>query len=452
MYFIEEIHTIKIDAKNMLLVNLLNAAADVVSHSTYSFLLEKQFDKLSDVILAGLVDRRYLFKSKTEYGNFIKLIDETIEKNEKNSIPSFLLVPTYACNLECTYCYEKTYAIEHRKIYNSSEIMEKWFSFIEDIIDRTRSSHNKFSNKDVMVTLMGGEPLLKKNKKLIENILKELSLRKLGISVVTNGVDLHEFIDIIIKYDVSHIQVTLDGSQEIHDSRRLKHDGSGSFREILYNIAMAIDFGITVVLRVNVDEGNIGNLCILSDLIYQRFGNNSKLKPYIYLMQDGGCSGDDRVINEQLAISRISDLEKQYPSMAIFEKRYHPSTFVDSIFLDRPFQPSHRHCGASKNLFILDFKGDVYKCWHGIGNKKYRVGFIHPKREFNENLKIWGDRSVENIHECQSCNYRYICGTGCPAAGHKNKDQPFDISSSACVDYENILTHLIQTKLAEIDN
>ena len=211
---------------------------------------------------------------------------------------------------------------------------------------------------------------------------------------------------------------------------------------------MAVSNNIKVYLRVNVDRDNISDLPNLSKLLVELFGKASTIKPYLYLLQDGGCSGNDKVIEEAIGIKEIFELEKANPSMKIFFKKYHPAKFINSILENKVYNPILRHCGASKNQYIFDFNGCVYKCWHGIGNKEYVCGKIDKSIEFNKMSKSWQDRSVKNIEKCKSCKYRYLCGTGCLAVTHYTVNDEV-LKSASCVDYENLINSLVLYSLDE---
>ena len=147
------------------------------------------------------------------------------------------------------------------------------------------------TNDDIRITIMGGEPLLKCNIKTVEYIFKQAKKREYSIDIVSNGVDLNYYIDLFNEYKdtLNHIQITVDGIKEIHDKRRIFHDGRGSFDLIMKNMKLAIENDILIILRVNVDDTNINELPDLADTLVNEFNKNEKLKPYLYLLQDGGC-------------------------------------------------------------------------------------------------------------------------------------------------------------------
>ena len=451
MFLIKEIEFIDYNDNEVIMINLINGATDIVERKNYNLIINKQFDKLDKEIIKCLESRRYLFKSEKDYKKFIDELDNRIEELEKSATPNFLVIPSYACNLNCIYCYEQTYMIKGTTDIDPKEMVNIQFDRIDKIMNAYELKYGK-NYKDIRITIMGGEPLLRCNKNVINHIFESAKKRNYTIDIVSNGVDLNYYIDLFNKYKdtLKHIQVTIDGVKEIHDKRRVFHNGSGSFDLIMKNIKTAIENDIEIVLRVNVDSTNINELPDLANVLVEQFEYNEKLRPYLYLLQDGGCSGEKNIVEEKTGIEKIFELEEKNSNMSIFKKKFHPENFIESIFNDIPYQPILRHCGASKNQFILDCKSNIYKCWHGIGNNDYRVGVFYPNYSLDEEkIKTWFDRSVKVIPKCRNCKYRYICGTGCPAAKHMNDDN-MDLKGTSCVKYDELIKTIILEKMKNI--
>ena len=451
MFLLKEIEFIDYKENEVILINLINGAADIVEKDIATKIKNNKFSELDNEIINTLIERRYLFKSENEYKDFINKLDNRIEELEKKATPNFLVVPSYACNLHCIYCYEQTYMIKGTTDINPLKMVDLQFEKINYIMKSYEEKYGK-TDDDIRITIMGGEPLLRCNLDTIAYIFKKSKKNGYTVDIVSNGVDLNYFIELFNKYKntLKHIQITVDGVKEIHDKRRIFHNGKGSFDLIMNNIEQALNNDIKIVLRVNVDSTNINELPSLADTLIERFNNNKNLLPYLYLLQDGGCSGETNIVNEKVGIEKIFELEDKNPNMKIFKKKFHPAEFIDSIFNDEPYQPVLRHCGASKNQFILDCKSNVYKCWHGIGNNGYRIGTFFPNWDIDEDkLNMWFDRSVKYLSKCKSCKYRYICGTGCPAAKHMSDDK-MNIKAPSCVNYKELIKTIMIEKMKRL--
>lgn len=451
MFLIKEIEFIDYNENEMIMINLINGATDIIEKDIYINIINNEFDNINDEIVNCMLERKYLFKNESEYNKFIEQLDNKLEELEKKATPNFLVVPSYACNLSCIYCYEQTYMIKGTTDIDPIQMVDLQFDRIDKIMEVYENKYGK-TNNDIRITIMGGEPLLRCNLKTISYIFEQTKKRNYTIDIVSNGVDLNHYIDLFNKYKdiLNHIQITVDGIKEIHDKRRIFHDGRGSFELIMNNIKLAIENNIVIVLRVNVDSTNINELSKLANLLVKEYNYDKNLKPYLYLLQDGGCSGEQNIMNEKIGIETIFKLEEENPNMKIFRKKFHPENFIESIFNDEPYQPVLRHCGAAKNQFILDCKSNVYKCWHGIGNNDYRVGTFYPKYELDDKkINNWFNRSVKTITKCKDCKYRYICGTGCPAAKHMSDDN-MDVTGPSCVNYDELIKTIILEKMKNI--
>lgn len=117
------------------------------------------------------------------------------------------IATTMSCNLRCPYCFEE-----------GNKSLEFMSDIVADAIVKyliAKKEHN------IHITWFGGEPLL--NFKVIERISTALMGNgiKYASSVITNGTVLNEDkVKKLAKYSVSSIQITFDGSKELHDMKR----------------------------------------------------------------------------------------------------------------------------------------------------------------------------------------------------------------------------------------
>ena len=365
MFLIPEIEFINISAGDFFMINLINGAADIIDSELYSNLSNNNFSQISKSIIRNMKSRKYLFDNEDDYKEFISDINNKISCAEQEAPPNFLIIPSYSCNLKCIYCYEQTYKMSNKNNMDPLSVLDIEFQRIDEIVEAHRKETNN-NSQDIRITIMGGEPLLSCNKKIIETIFQKCHERRYTVDIVTNGVELNIYIELFKKYNdiLDHIQITLDGAKDIHDKRRIFANGKGSFDLIIDNIALALENNILTYLRANIDSSNIKQLGQLADILVTKFEKHlDKLKPYIYILQDGGCSGENNIISEDVSIKEIFELEDINPNISIFYKKYHPAEFINSIFSNTPYQPVLRHCGASKKQYIFDCNLNMYKCF-----------------------------------------------------------------------------------------
>ena len=56
-----------------------------------------------------------------------------------------------------------------------------------------------------------------------------------------------------------------------------------------------------------------------------------------------------------------------------FKFMFHGSELIDSIENNKKMKYKMYNCSAQNNQYIFDYKGNIYKCWFGVGNNKYAI-------------------------------------------------------------------------------
>ncbi|MGC1123080.1 MAG: radical SAM protein, partial [Candidatus Methanofastidiosia archaeon] len=115
-----------------------------------------------------------------------------------------MIIPTYNCNLACGYCFLSD-LLSKGKEWLNTVLDDSHIDRIFEVITEIDGSNRR------RITLYGGEPLLPKNKSLIEKILKRGKGHGYAFTVLTNGVSLCDFLDVFRKYPIYLVQVTIDG-------------------------------------------------------------------------------------------------------------------------------------------------------------------------------------------------------------------------------------------------
>lgn len=118
-------------------------------------------------------------------------------------------------------------------------------------------------NKNIL--LYGGEPLLAENRKIIEYILYEDKKRGYKFKVITNGYDLDSFIDLLSPKLINDIQITIDGTKDYHNKRRVHYKELPTFDKIIANIRLALATNIKISVRVNNDNKNLDDFLSLKE-------------------------------------------------------------------------------------------------------------------------------------------------------------------------------------------
>lgn len=314
----------------IILVNYLTGACDRINQNLMEALENKKYEYIDDQTLDKLKSRKYIFDKEDDYNLFVKKINEKLIFEKEHAYPNFLIIPTYDCNLSCPYCFEKKYDICNYN-YENNLWIDKVFENIDNIVrDYKKNNEQYYNSKNIEVTLMGGEPLLERNKSIISVIVQKIKDRGFSYDVVSNGVCIDEYMDIFLNYKPKYIQITLDGTKEYHDKRRVFKSGKGTFNRIIHNIQQLSKYKINVTIRLNLDIDNIDNLEEFIRYIEDFYKNNNYVYPYIYPVQDGGCSYNKNIGNELDYIKKVNYIRKKM-KIEKFKFMFHGSELIDSI-------------------------------------------------------------------------------------------------------------------------
>lgn len=364
---------------------------------------KERYEKLSNFSFkSGIYDdlKRELIK-----GNMIvsKEDDEIAKLNLinnlsrfKNDVLSLTIAPTMECNFACIYCYEKG----HRNKSMDKKILDQTIRFI---------NNNLFNKKGLGITWYGGEPLLAIDEMeyIYENVKKNFCENfSYSSGIVTNGYLLDREMAIRLNnLNVEHVQITLDGDRENHDTRRFMVDGQKTYDVIVNNIKEIYDI-INISVRINVDHTNKNSI----NSIFNSLGKEVYEKINIYIAPVDNIN--DTFVNARcIQKQEFAELDIKFDKVlqAKGKDKNMPGMAISG-------------CGANMyNSFIIHPSGNLYKCWNHMGQEDKVVGNVYGELFINEIFS----RFVleENIdEECRTCNIIPLCYGGCSDHRIRNRD------------------------------
>ncbi|MCG8701341.1 MAG: radical SAM protein [Bacteroidales bacterium] len=395
------------DSNDYFIVNLLSRNADIISSKEAELIQIGNYPNKKELIDKGyLVDptiEKQIYHS--EYLNFV----DTREEDEFQ----LFFVPGYSCNFDCSYCYQSDYKYPTNGY--DINIIDAFFSYV----------YNKFKDRKKYITLFGGEPLLsnKKHKDYIAYFLQQAANNNLEVAIVTNGFQLEEYLTLLRGVKIREIQVTLDGTIEVHNQRRKLKGGGNTFTKIVNGINQCLSIEIPVNLRVVVDKENINELPALAQFAIDKgwtkspffktqLGRNYEL----HFCQDN----QSRLYTRLEMYKDIYSLLKKHPNIAEFHK---PAFSVAKFLFENGELPSplFDSCPGTKTEWAFDYTGKVYACTATVGKKEEELGSLYPNIiEEKTGIEEWQDRDVLTIGKCGDCNLQLACGGGCASVAKNN--------------------------------
>jgi uncharacterized protein len=337
--------------------------------------------------------------------------------------PTYLFMPTYDCNLRCGYCFQDHMRTDGRFAHllrrMTPEMADRLFAAMPAI----EALHGIPADAEPQVEIgfFGGEPLLAANRPLVEHVIRRgLARGKARFWAISNGTELDAYEDLLSPDLLGSVQITLDGPPGEHDRRRVYADGGGSWERIARNLQMALDRGVVVAVRTNVDRTNLQGLAALAEEIaaqgwdrYPNFG--SQVAP---IRASNGKTDAGTTFNTWELDRQLTAMRESHPAVAVLGRQDDGlRNQARRIFSQRglpAFKPSF--CSAHTGMYIFDPFGDVYACWEKTGDEKVRIGHVDESSEvrFNFDLRaLWQGRTVASNPVCLKCRYNLFCGGGC---------------------------------------
>lgn len=396
---------------NKLLFNTRNNSTVLIPEDEYTYINNLiKTDSINSSVpsniksdIESLIDMNFIldnnFNEKDEFLNHIH------NPNIQSKKLDLVILTTSSCNFKCSYCYEN--GISRKNSLCESDIF--------DILNLLEQYILKFKLETINLCLFGGEPTLnwEFSKKLLKNIhmlcLKNNILLK--TEIISNGYLLNnDKIRFLEKYNFTNAQITLDGTKDIHDSRRMLLNGDGSFNKIIKNLHTLLKSNIeTVTLRLNYDKNNVDNIENLLEFLRSEFCEYlDKINLSFGLIDSNEINESDNILNNN------NEIYNSY--LALFKKSLDLGFTVPPIFKLGSLCMSKRD-----NSIIISADKKLYKCLSFVGLESVSQGNLYSdvnsiKNYLNLDLyESCFEKKCEFIPIChQGCRFKSLINTGSP--------------------------------------
>jgi uncharacterized protein len=401
------------DSSDYFVVNLLSGNADLLDNNEAAVLTGvNNGESVNKEVESSLAQNGYLVNSTEERRLYRNLYYDFIDQRDDEEVQLFFVM-NYSCNFGCSYCYQDEYTNPNLCADNS--LIDAFFSYLK----------SEFSNRKKYITLFGGEPLLNtpKQRDLVAMFVEKANEADLDICLVTNGYSLEEYIEILKRGRIREVQVTLDGTSSIHNTRRFLKGGGATFDKIVRGVDACLENQLPVNLRMVIDKSNIGNLPDLATFAIEK---GWTVSPY-FKTQIGRnyelhhCqSTPDKLFTRLSLYESIFELTQKHPHIQEF---YKPSYSVAKYLAEKGQLPDPLFdaCPACKSEWAFDYTGHIYSCTATVGKEGESLGTFYPMITKNEQLiGEWESRDVTTIPECKDCSVQLACGGGCGSVAKNN--------------------------------
>ena len=329
------------------------------------------------------------------------IFEEVLARTGKERFLGLFL--TLRCNFACPYCFQ-----DEQKSDISKEIIDQSLEQLFSKVEETQA-------EKVKIEFWGGEPLLCLDKfEYTVKRARELNAKtqiKIQFTLVTNGSIFDPRIEKLFEKekDLAHVQITIDGSQKMHDRRRFFKGGRGSYKKILANLVNWLKVAEKIAVRVNIDQENKDHISELFHDLSKLNVDRQRIGISLANVSEGWGRGESR--EEILDNSDYKKVESDLYALA--EQmgfnvprgkfpRYHPMLCMAS----GPFPG------------WVDPEGEIYCCARVAGNKDYSLGNIKDGSK-NQKTDIWHKYQIINNPKCLKCKHLFFCAGICPTEAMK---------------------------------
>lgn len=324
------------------------------------------------------------------------------------------IMPNLSCNFSCAYCYESL-SHDHMK----EEVSSSLVSFV----DKKLATASKLT-----VGWFGGEPLLdfelmgRLSKFFLASCTRHSA--KYAATITTNGYLLtRNVVERLDEIGVTGIQVTLDGSEQVHDSRRTLRSGGPTFHRIVANLVELVESNprIAVWIRVNCDEQNIDTLDEFWEEIPEKLLRHCDI---YFATVYGCCELENRLAAVDLGptsatVRRGSKAFRERLMELQLKSANRGKTNNEKPVISHSFQPKWFYCGANKsNSFVVDPLGNLHKCTVSF-SENTRIGHLRADGSAEYDLKQlskWLGVNPFSREKCRNCGVLPLCLGGCQSA------------------------------------
>ncbi len=155
---------------------------------------------------------------------------------------------TETCNLSCRHCYQGERGTDEMLFCE----IKRTIAEVADMVTAWSEEYGLAFSRSMNIT--GGEPLLRPD---LFPILDEVRKQGFDCTLLTNGTLISpDIAATLADMGLAGVQVSIEGSEEVHDSIR----GAGSFAASAAGIEHLVDAGVPVTINATISSLNVSSM------------------------------------------------------------------------------------------------------------------------------------------------------------------------------------------------
>lgn len=398
--------------KSRIIYSTRTAKALIIADSIIQKLLNNDFNSISNEALLKLINMELIVpEDQIEFNEIIA--QNRVSLNDTKTL-EVTMQPGANCQLGCHYCGQ---------VHSKNSMTE---TIYDSVIKRITHNLGNKNYEGIYMTWYGGEPLtaLKQIRELTSKLKDLTTEKKLSYSagMITNGLSLklNIFEELVTKHDITFFQITIDGTKEHHDKRRITKKGEKTYDIIFKHILDITSSPLwkekkcTLLLRINIDSTNYESVIPFLNILAEHQLQSKIILHFATITNWGGNNAGEVSLTKE----DFADIEIDW---FIHAKNL---GFYFNVMPGRVYQTC---MVVDKDQEVYDAYGNIYPCWEFPYTPKYEKGeylvgnVTKPYDTYNEHAKTrdWYDEVSEGTTWCLKCNLFPICGGACPKSWYE---------------------------------
>ncbi len=302
-----------------------------------------------------------------------------------------VVMPTEQCNLRCVYCYED---------FAPGRMPPPVVHGLKRFLNSRAPELNQ-----LWIAWFGGEPLLAFD--IVADIqahIQALSRRheqlSSSASMTTNAFLLNRRrLERLLALGVREYQITLDGPRELHDRKRIRPGGGGTFDRIWGNLLAAreVKGEFAVLIRLHIDRDNHQALDQFIDDYQRHFGGDPRFRLFPRPLSRLGSPRD--------ASLPVFEADESEHIVHRIRTRAH-----DRGLTCYSIEKADHACYAARaNSFVIRADGHLAKCTVAFSDPDNCVGWLRPDGRVeidSRKMAIWMRGLFSHNEEELACPLR----------------------------------------------
>lgn len=311
------------------------------------------------------------------------------------------------CNIACSYCFvDEGHALPGPKLMSVDTVRRSISWFVEKRDDLT---------EPLAIVMFGGEPLVNKAG-VIAACEAVIALRRKNVDIrlqlITNAILVTEEIAALLGEAEATIMVSVDGSEDIHDTKRVDHRGKPTYKAVMRGLKtlrrhVSHDhIWARATMTPGVDELSYFDALVSAGLQQISMG-------YIDDASPAGMTAEkyqaltDNFMRKIISVARSGR-----------EIQVHPiSTYLSLIYgdLGRGETWPRYDCGAATRIISVTPDGDIYPCEQAVlarKSKNWVLGSVSKGISASAVSQFLADTSRTHSG-CSTCGNSKMCDQGC---------------------------------------